>query len=803
MPLSRRGFLTAAAGTGATLLGGAASAAPARAADEFDVLRQRWRSLVLGAGFDAAAEPFRGRLAGLGADAADLRRSMEPAAGSLWPDLVYADPEPDTDAESVTRSAAVTGSLQRLVTMAHAWAQPGTGLTGDAALLTAATTGLDHLHTQVYRAGQARYGNWWHWQIGAPRALFDLCAILGDRLPAGLVTGLVAAVGHFVPDSAVATYGGTSTGANRVDLCRSIAFTGVVGRDAARLALARDALSPVFPHVTTGDGFYRDGSFIQHGWVPYTGTYGNELLGGLAVLFALLAGSDWAVTDPNRRLFLDSVERSYAPVLFNGLMMDGVSGRGISRGAAPGDPARARDDDHVRGHAVIANIALLAQGAPAAEAARWKGMVKGWAARDAYAPLLSDPRLGVAALARCREILDDPAVVAAAEPTGHRLFAAMDRAVHRRPGWAAMVSMSSARIAFYEHGNGENLRGWHTGAGMLYWWGADSGNGQYSDAFWPTVDPYRLPGVTVSRKALADAAGGAWGADKPNAVWVGGTTDGEFAAVGQDTRGLHSTLTARKSWFLLDDAVICLGGGVACSDGTAVESVYDNRNLGASGTHALTVDGTAQPVAHPWSATFPAPRWAHLAGFGGYVFLDGRAVVFRREERTGRWRDINTGGSTTAITRRYLTLYRHHGTDPVSGGYAYLVMPGATAAATAARAGAPWATVLANGPDRQGIAVPSLGVTAVNFFAAGSAGGVTVSAPASVLVRERGDGTAVVCVADPRRSATTIDVTWARAVASVVSRDPTVTVTGTGASLALRVNAAGSAGATHRLVVRL
>ena len=83
----------------------------------------------------------------------------------------------------------------------------------------------------------------------------------------------------------------------------------------------------------------------------------------------------------------------------------------------------------------------------------------------------------------------------------------MARATHRRPGWAASISMADRRTTYYETGNGENLRGWHTGSGMLYWWGATYGIDQYSDAFWPTVDPYRLPGITASRKPLADAAG--------------------------------------------------------------------------------------------------------------------------------------------------------------------------------------------------------------------------------------------------------------------------------------------------------
>ncbi|GAA3234387.1 polysaccharide lyase 8 family protein [Actinocorallia longicatena] len=756
MTLSRRMFLGSSAAVAGTMM----VAPPARAADEFDALRARYRSLVLGTGFDAAAEPFKGRLAALGASAAALRSSMAPATGSLWPDLGYADPEPDTDTESYGYSAALGSSFSRLTTLATAWAQPGTGLTGDATLLAEIITGLDHLHDEVYNAGRARYGNWYNWQIGVPRELMTLCALLHDHLGAARLADWVAAVTHFVPDAAVASYTGTSTGANRVDLVRSILFTGIFGRDAARMALARDAVTPVFPLVASGDGFYADGSFVQHTWVPYTGTYGSELLGGLAAHFALLAGSTWAITTPGRQLFLDAVERSYAPFLFNGLVMDGVSGRGVSRGLAAGDPLAVQDDDHVRGHSIIAGIALLVGGASAAEAARWKGMIKGWAARDSWAPLLADPRMSVAALARVKAIVDDPAVPATPEPTGHLQFPGMDRLTHRAPGWAGSLSMSSARITHYENGNGENVRGWHTGAGMLYLWGATTGNGQYSDAFWPTADPYRMPGTTVSKKVLADGEGGTWGAARPATLWVGGATDGRYGVAGMDVKGLSSTLTARKSWFFLDDAVVCLGAGITCTDGTAVESVYDNRNLGASGTHALTVDGTVQPATPPWSATFTGASYAHLAGFAGYVFLDPRAVVIRREARTGSWHDVNAGGSTTPITRRYLTIYRHHGTDPAGSGYAYLIMPGASLAATQARAAATaWATVLANSADRQGIRVASLGVTAVNFFTAGGLGGLTVSDPCSVLVRESASGTTI-AVSDPRRSATTVDVTW-------------------------------------------
>lgn len=827
---SRRGFLTTtgALGLGLPLAGPGLPAAagggapPARdpAAEPFEPLRRRWLEITLGTGFDPGAEPYAARLRRTGQQAAAHRAGMRPAPGSLWPDRPFDPP------------SGITASYARLHTMAQAYVQPGTGHTGEPGLAEEIVRGLEHLDRTVYHPGTTRYGNWWEWQIGSPRLLLDTVAMLYDVLPAGLLARTLAAVDHFVPDSMLGDYTGTSTGANRVDLCRVVALRGVLGAAPPKLALARDALSPVFPYVTRGDGLYADGSFIQHTWVAYSGTYGHVLLDGLGRLFTLLAGSPWEVTDPARRIIHDSVERAWAPLLHDGLMMDSVSGRAISRGVQRGD-SEVRQGDHQRGHQLLAAIALLAQ-APAVpdgtgagtgdtRRERWHALVKGWIERDTYLPVLTDPQFGVADLARLHAVAASP-VPAAHEPAGHRLFAAMDRAVHRRPGWTANIAMASDRIAYYENGNGENPRGWHTGAGMLYWWaGTDplSRHGQYTDAFWPTADPYRLPGITVSARRLADNEGGGWGEPKPDARWVGGTTDGEFAALGQDLRGLASTLRAKKSWFCLDDAVVCLAADITARDGTVVETVIDHRNLGAEpaapdagsagpdtpGTTPgaavpLTVDGTEQPAHTGWSATFRRARWAHLPGHGGYVFPGGGRLRALREARTGAWRDINAGGSPEPFTRRYLTLWYDHGTDPDGASCVHLLMPGAAPEAVAARAAdRHWLRVLANTGRRQGVRIDSLGLTAVNFWEPGSTGQITASAPASVLVRRTG-ATAVICVADPTRAGAPVGITWRHPVRAVTARDPGVEVLDTDGALRLRIRP-GTDGATHRCTVAL
>lgn len=777
MVWSRRAVLRATAGGGAASLLVGAGLSPAWAADEYDALRARWVGFLVGAGYDPSAEPFATKLAQVGAAAGQYRSTMAPGSGWLWPDLPLG-----------SVSWNITSSFNRLGTMAGAYAMPGTGLTGDTGLSSAVGTGLDHLTANAYKATGSPYDNWWDWEIGSPQALLNVVALVYDRLTATRISSCLAAVDHHVPDSKVASYAGTSTGANRVDICRVLALRGVLGKSSAKLTAARNALSPVFPYVRSGDGFYVDGSFIQHTWLPYTGSYGAALLAGLANLFALLGGSSWAVTDPNRQIVFDAVERAFAPFLFNGLMMNGQSGRVISR----------PQDDHLHGHNIIVSILQLADGASPAERVRWRGLAKGWLRRDYWKPFLTNPSLSVPALARGAGVLADASVPAAPEPVAHKVFGSMDRAVHRRPGWAFAVSMCSARTAFYETGNGENLHGWHTNSGMTYWWGDTWGNGQYSDAFWPTVDPYRLPGITVSRKTLADAAGGAWGASRPAATWVGGATDGQFAALGQDTRGLQSTLRARKAWFCLGDSVVCLGAGIASTDGTNVESTVDNRNLGGgAGNQAFTVDGVAQPATPGWSATLAGARWAHLAGFGGYVFPGGATVKASRPPRTGAWRDINTGGSTTAITRTYLTMWFDHGVNPTGGAYSYILLPGADAATTSARAASPQVSILANNASVQAIADSATGITAANFYTAGTAGPITVTAPCSVLIRETGNLLRV-AVADPTRASTTITITVDRAGYSTATGDPQVTVLDTD-PITLLVEVGGAHGASRTI----
>jgi hyaluronate lyase len=775
----RRTFLTlsTAAAAATTLnLPTASAAAPA----DFAALRAKWAADLTGRDVIDPADPdFKAALGRIDAAVASSLTKLDRSADRK---LVFTD-------QPLTADPSVANTYVRLEQMATAWSTPGSAYHQAPALLADVLAALESMNTLIYRAGTVEFGNWWSWEIGATRPLASTMVLLYDEIPAEARARYCAAIDHFVPDPYYMfppARRALSTGANRVDLCQAIIVRALVTDDEAKLVHARDGLSDTWQYVTTGDGFYRDGSFVQHTWVAYTGTYGHVLLSGIGKLLALLAGSPWEVTDPKRQILFDSVAKAYLPVVHDLRMTDFVRGRAVSRSNA---------SDHDDGYTAAEAILRLAGGVDATLAARWRSAVAGWVRRDTYGNMLTGATIPRVALVKSLA-----GVTPAAEPDGHTLFASMDRSIHRRGGWAYAISMASRRIAYYEAGNGENDHGYHTGSGMTYLYDRD--NGQYADAFWPTVDRYRLPGITVDKLPLPAKAGGEWGAARPaGATWVGGSTLGGYAAVGQDLEGPSSPLRARKSWFCFDEYIVALGAGITGSSGHAVETVVENRNLHAGGTNKLVVDGFVKVPALGDTADIPRARWAHLEGVAGYVFLSaGAALRALREERTGSWRDINTGGSPTPITRRYLTLWVDHGVDPTNASYAYLLAPGASVARTQQLARSSTLRVLANTADVQ--AVTHSGLTLASFWRAGRAGNLFADNPLSVIQRVRGRDIEI-ALSDPTQLATTIRLRVVLPGARVVQTDEGLTTRRTPLGVEITADVQGAAGASRVVKLRL
>ncbi len=629
----------------------AVSAGAAEPTDAFAVLRGRYRDLLLGTIFDIDDPSIAAGVAHAETAAAMARAKLVTGPGR---DRVFTD-------VPFTTSASIYTTYDRLRQMAIAHRLPPTDSFGDDQLLTEILDGLATTEDLIYHAGADEFDNWWHWEIGGAVNLADVLVLLDGLVPAADLDRYVAALDWFVGDPAwqFERYPNRtdheSSATNRVDLCRNTFLIGMLGESEDHIALAADRLGAAFAYATERDsppGLYPDGSFLYQGQVPYTGSYGIDMMTGLTRLLGVLAETPWQITDPRVDRIIDAVDRAFIPVVFGGAVMDAVRGRAIARAGA---------SSYASGNSLIEAVLRLAPAAEPSTAARWRAVCAGWLERNTVLSIFAGASLSRISLVK--ELLDDPSVTPADEGVGFAIFPSMARAVHRGAGWACMIAGASDRVAVYDYQLGENYRGFHTAAGWMQLHTAADPT-QFTDGYWPTANLYGLPGTTVDTQELAPGSGGgsAGRTLAPN-TWAGGVAlDDGTGTFGQDLHGVGSTMTARQSWFCLPDRIVALGAGITGGSGEPIVTTIEDRNLHSDGGGVLTVNGTAWSTETEWVEDFGPGSWAHLESVAGYVLLDDRVSLrAATTSRTGTWRQVDDDGSTDAVTRQWLTLSLDHG----------------------------------------------------------------------------------------------------------------------------------------------
>ncbi|MET8969478.1 polysaccharide lyase 8 family protein [Streptomyces hydrogenans] len=772
----------------------AVPASAAEAAGDAAALRDRWHTLLTGGpGLDRTDPGIAAAVARIGRAGTTAATGLDPGrTDGLWPDLT-----------STTLSNHVTTSFKRLATLATAWAVEGTPQYADPAVADLLLRSVDWMLDHRYGPGHTRFDNDWDWEIGSALALNDTAVLLGYALGAARLDRVTAAVRHYTPDPNLwRADRQIATGANRVWICTVVAVNAVLRDAGDDLGRVRDALSDVegggadsvlaFTDTAgaagTGEGFSSDGSFLQHYKHPYNGGYGKELLNNLSRLLRLLAGTPWTVTDPDLDNVVRWVDDGFDPLIVRGDVMASVCGREIARPSKQG---------HASAQTVTEAVLRLIPAFPGATADRFTALVKQWITEDTYRDFLAVTDL--ASLAAARQVLASP-VPARGRLVGHRQYPGMDKAAHHRPSFALGLSAYSTRIYNYESIQNENLHGWRLSDGMVLLYTDDLGH--YSEDYWPTVDPNRLPGTTALARRPADAAGQR---TTSTADWAGGTAlpGTTLGAYGMELRAHGSSLRALKSWFCLDDVVVCLGSGITAGPdtaGAAVETTVENRKL-RDPAAALTVDGVVAPAEAGWSAALDGVRWLHLDGTGGYVFPRTAGLRAVREERTATWREINLKyGTDTPVTRPYLTLWQDHGETPKGAGYYWLQAPAASADRTRQWAEAPPVRLLADTEAVHAVERCADGLLAANFWTAGTVRDLTCDGPASVLVRRDPGGTVTLAVSDPTqlRDRVLLDLDGPRLRAARGSDVRTQRVAG---ATRITVDTAGLRGATRTLTL--
>jgi hyaluronate lyase len=755
--------------------------------NEYDIFRDKWNVILTGGTAYHALDPvIAAQINTLTATASSNWITMEHTpVNYLWSDLA-----------STVISRHITKSYSRLKTMAIAYVTKGSELENNSSLLHDIKIGLAWLYNHRYNESQNMYDNEWDWKMGIPLEYNDIMVLLyADLISTSQMTDYMAAVGHYSNDT---SYHGVSTGANRTWRCIVVAIFGIVTRNSEKLDFAKKELvnptGMVFNYVIDDDGFYRDGSFIQHHFFPYTGGYGIALLTDLSNFIYLFAGSAWEVPglDDVRNCVYKWVYDAFEPLMYKGAMMDMSRGREISRYFL---------EDHASGHKVIQAIIRISQFAPVSpvnHAAAFKSMVKYWIHTDTFRNFFAYAPINMIILGQA--IMNDASITERMELIKHRQFPGMDRAVHLRHGFGFALSMSSSRIHNYESGNSENLKGWYTSDGMTYLYNTDLE--QYSGGFWPTVNPYRLPGTTVDTQSRS-AIEVAWGKEYANPHnWVGGTSISQLYGISgmqlqasgnmdaDGNVGQASSLEMKKSWFMFDDLIVALGSDITSTDGRTIETIVDNRKISSMGNNALIVNGIAKSTVLGWSETMRDVSWIHQAGNVkgsdiGYYFPDRSAIIKGlREARTSSWSAINLmSGTTNPITCNYLTLWFDHGVSPTDASYAYVILPNKTSAQVNSYADHPTVDIWENSRAAHAVKEIILNIVGVNFWTdnlkwvqVDGRRFISSNRKASVMTKETEHGFEV-AVSDPTQANTgTIVIEVNKIAASILSLDAGIVV---------------------------
>lgn len=314
----------------------------------------------------------------------------------------------------------------------------------------------------------------------------------------------------------------------------------------------------------------------------------------------------------------------------------------------------------------------------------------------------------------------------------YRQYGAIDKAVYTYNDFTMALSMSSNRTYKFECMNGENLKGWFASDGMTYYY--TKGNDYFDDMFWPTVDPYKLPGTTVSEKKRTDG-------DNPDYLtsitFACGVTDGKNGVSAMLLDSYNSTLSAKKSWFCMDSKIAALGSGITANDSACVKTTVDNRIV-SDKVNAVSDNGEITKSTQLTNAKYVSIRDGNICM--SFCFPKGGNISVIDEVRTGKWSDISKIETDELYEKRYLTLLFNHGTEPRGADYEYIVLPGYSKDDAENFAKLPDIVVLENSQSIHSVYSKASSTTGIVFFEACKFNLFYCDSPAAVLWQETENG---------------------------------------------------------------
>ncbi|HDG9439234.1 TPA: polysaccharide lyase 8 family protein [Staphylococcus aureus] len=512
--------------------------------------------------------------------------------------------------------------------------------------------------------------NWWDYEIGTPRALTNTLILLNGDISSDEKKKYTAPIKTFAPDSdkILSSVGKPeqAKGGNLVDISKVKLLESIIEEDKDMMKNSIDSFNKVFTYVQDSatdkerNGFYKDGSYIDHKDVPYTGAYGVVLLEGISQMMPMIKETPFNDKTQNNTTLKSWIDDGFLPLIYKGEMMDLSRGRAISR---------ENETSHSASATVMKSLLRLSDAMDESTKAKYKQIVKTSVKSDSsykqndYLSSYSD-------ISKMKSLIEDSTISTNGLTQQLKIYNDMDRVTYHNKelDFAFGLSMTSKNVARYESINGENLKGWHTGAGMSYLYNSDVKH--YRDNFWATADMTRLPGTTTLNDMPSTNT-------KNDNSFVGRTKfDEQHASIGMDFENQDKTLTAKKSYFILNDKIVFLGTGIK-STGSSENPIttIENRKANEYKLYKDDIENTTSNdnTQETHSVFLESSDTKKNIG---YHFLDKPKISVKKETHIGKWKDINNSQSNTQKNDDYYEVTQTHNTSDSK--YAYVLYPGLT-----------------------------------------------------------------------------------------------------------------------------
>ena len=527
----------------------------------------------------------------------------------------------------------------------------------------------------------------------------------------------------------------TTAGANKTNIAMHWIYRSALTRNKEDLefAVGRAFLQLGF---TTGEGLQHDYSYRQHGAQLYLAGYGREFIQLGVRQGSYLLGTPYPMPDASRVYLSEYIRSTYLNIIRGGRLSYNIFGRSISR------------ENSTSERGLVSLLGFMTQ---------------------------IDPEYA-------HEYNDGIKRISKQEPASynvealHKHFYRGEYTLHVRPEYMFDVRMASSRMVRSEYDIYENTQGFFL---------TDGGtcimvDGEEYGTILPLWDWRKIPGTTAPELATMRRANSY--IFNGLSAHAGGVTDGmygvssfeminnqELYAYNDDT-GWGGTPSpqnprlpaldfgAKKSWFIFDNEIVCLGAGLYSGHDEVLNTTVNQcRRTG----DVVAFVGGEERILGLGKENLQNPDWI-LNDKVAYFFPENSNVYVENKTETAKWSDINLSFATnTPFEGHLFTTWIDHGVKPQNEKYVYVIVPNADLE-KARNYSTDNITILANNDSIQAVYHQELGIYGFTFFKPASFRkgdlAIEVDAAAAIMIKNVDEDEVTLWVADPQKSGKAIGI---------------------------------------------